>query len=261
MNPLKFLAAKTWAAGAAGALAAAAQAGGIPVIDAGNLRESVMQTLQQIEQLKTQSAQLKHMEQNTKAPDAYLWDQAATTMEQLRQAMATLEHYQQQAGGLEAYLAQFQDLAHYRRAPCVHSACAAGEGAQAARATSRATARDTTQLGSQAQKKANDALLRGLDHQHNAVQADARQLQRLQSHAQGATGQMQASGFANQLASHQAHQLLQIRGLLIAEQNAVATRQQVLADREARQQAALEAALAPRIQRTAQPLNWLGIQP
>lgn len=257
MNPLKFLAAKTWAAGAAGALAAAAQAGGIPVIDAGNLREAMAQTLQQIEQLKTQSAQLKHMEQNTKAPDAYLWDQAATTMEQLRQAMATLEHYQQQAGGLEAYLAQFQDLAHYRRAPCVHSACAAGEGAQAA----RATARDTTQLGSQAQKKANDALLRGLDHQHNAVQADARQLQRLQSHAQGATGQMQASGFANQLASHQAHQLLQIRGLLIAEQNAVATRQQVLADREARQQAALEAALAPRIQRTAQPLNWLGIQP
>lgn len=253
MNPLKFLAAKTWAAGAAGALAAAAQAGGIPVIDAGNLREAMAQTLQQIEQLKTQTAQLKHMEQNTKAPDAYLWDQAATTMEQLRQAMATLEHYQQQAGGLEAYLAQFQDLAHYRRAPCVHSTCAAGEGAQADR--------DTTQLGSQAQKKANDALLRGLDHQHNAVQADARQLQRLQSHAQGATGQMQASGFANQLASHQAHQLLQIRGLLIAEQNAVATRQQVLADREARQQAALEAALAPRIQRTAQPLNWLGIQP
>jgi P-type conjugative transfer protein TrbJ len=71
------------------------------------------------------------------------------------------------------------------------------------------------------------------------MQADARSLQRLQSGAQGATGQMQAIGYANQLAS-QANQLLQIRGLLIAQQNAVATRNQALADREAQEAAAGE---------------------
>jgi hypothetical protein len=37
---------------------------------------------------------------------------------------------------------------------------------------------------------------------------------------------MQAIGYANQLASQQANQLLQIRGLLIAQQNAIATRMQ-----------------------------------
>lgn len=51
---------------------------------------------------------------------------------------------------------------------------------------------------------------------------------------------MQALGYANQLASQQANQLLQIRALLIAQQNAVATRMQAEADREAQQQVASE---------------------
>ena len=72
------------------------------------------------------------------------------------------------------------------------------------------------------------------------MQSDARTLEQLQSRAQGADGQMQALGYANQLASQQANQLLQIRGLLIAQQNAVATRMQVEADREAIEQAASE---------------------
>ncbi len=67
---------------------------------------------------------------------------------------------------------------------------------------------------------------------------DARQLERLQSAATGARGQMEAIGYANQLASQQANQLLQIRGLLIAQQNAVTTRMQAQMAEEARQQAA-----------------------
>ena len=55
-----------------------------------------------------------------------------------------------------------------------------------------------------------------------------------------AVGQMQAIQFANQLASAQGNQLLQIRGLLIAQQNAIATRNQALADREAQEAAASE---------------------
>jgi P-type conjugative transfer protein TrbJ len=49
---------------------------------------------------------------------------------------------------------------------------------------------------------------------------------------------MEAIQFANQLASSQANQLLQIRGLLIAQQNAVATRMQAEADKEAKADAA-----------------------
>ena len=60
----------------------------------------------------------------------------------------------------------------------------------------------------------------------------------LQTLAQGASGQMQAIGYANQLVSQQSNQLLQIRGLLIAQQNAMVTKMQAEADLEAKQQAA-----------------------
>ncbi len=106
--------------------------------------------------------------------------------------------------------------------------------------------RNAAKLGSEAQKRANDAMFRGLDRQQEAMEADARQLQRLQSGAQNVSGQVQAIGFANQLASQQANQLLQIRGLLIAQQNAEATRAQAIADLEARTRAADERALRGR---------------
>ena len=67
----------------------------------------------------------------------------------------------------------------------------------------------------------------------------------------------QAIGFANQLAANQANQLLQIRGLLIAQQNAATARMQAQADLEARQQAAHATATESRIGKTAIPRNWL----
>lgn len=111
------------------------------------------------------------------------------------------------------------------------------------------------QLASQSQKKANDALFRGLEKQQDNLQSDASTLQRLQSAAQGATGQMQAIGYANQLASQQANQLLQIRGLLIAQQNAVATKMQADADKEA-QQAAASAQLRTGSYRASPARGW-----
>ncbi len=269
-NPQQFLAAKTLLSWALAAGPLVAQAGGIPVIDAGNLQhnmltamESVTQTLQQIEQYKTQLQQYENMLQNTAAPAAYLWDQAETTMGQLREAMDTLKHYKQQAGSLDAYLEKFKDLDYYRSSPCFRAGSANGSlGSPGCSAAERSQmTQEAARLGSQVQKKANDALLRGLDRQQDAMQSDARQLQQLQSAAQGATGQMQALAAANQLASHQALQLQQIRALLIAQQTAVATRQQVVADREARQQAAHEAVTAPSSQKTSPPLNWLSIKP
>lgn len=90
---------------------------------------------------------------------------------------------------------------------------------------------------SEAQKRANDAMLRGLELQEVAMKADARQLTRLQEQAQGAPGQMAALQAANQLASAQTNQLLQIRGLMVAAQNAEATRLAAIADKEAIQAA------------------------
>ena len=122
-------------------------------------------------------------------------------------------------GSVDAYLGMFQDVACYRDSPSFSAAgCSDAE---------RAAMEQNRRLSSESQKKANDALFKGLEQQQRNLTADARQLERLQSAAQGATGQMQAIGFANQLAANQANQLLQIRGLLVAQQNAIALFNQV----------------------------------
>jgi len=227
---------------------------GIPVIDGGNLVQNVMtaiesvaQTLKQIEEYRTQLQQYENQLQNTLAPAAYIWDQAQSTINGLMNAVNTLDYYRNQLGSLDAYLGKFQDVSYYRSSPCFSAAgCSDAE---------RAAMEQNRRLSSESQKKANDALFKGLDRQQDALKADARQLERLQSAAQGANGQMQAIGFANQLAAQQANQLLQIRGLMVAQQNAIATRMQVEADREAQQQAAGEA-LRKGEYRASPARNW-----
>ena len=227
---------------------------GIPVIDGGNLAqnimtaiESVAQTLKQIEQYQTQLQQYENQLQNTMAPAAYIWDQAQTTINRLIAAQNTLAYYENQLGSLDRYLAKFQDVAYYRSSPCFSSGgCSDAE---------RAAMEQNRRLASESQKKANDALFKGLDQQQDALTADARTLQQLQGKAQGATGQMQAIGYANQLASQQANQLLQIRGLLIAQQNAMATKMQADADKEA-QQAAAAAQLRQGSYRASPARTW-----
>lgn len=234
----KILAAKKTVAAAlvASALSMPAHAG-IPVIDGTNLAqnimtaiESVAQTLKQIEQYRTQLQQYENMLQNTAAPAAYIWDQAQSTINGLMNATDTLNYYKQQLGSVDTYLNKFQDVSYYKSSPCFTSAgCSASEWA---------AMKSVQQLASESQKKANDALFKGLELQQRNLQNDASTLQRLQSAAQGATGQMQAIGYANQLASNQANQLLQIRSLLLAQQNAVASKMQADADKEAQQAAA-----------------------
>jgi P-type conjugative transfer protein TrbJ len=207
------------------------------VFDAANVAQStitatenISQTLKQIQQYQTQLQQYENMLRNTAAPTSHIWDQAQSTMNQLRGSIDTLVYYKNTLGSVDTYLGKFKDMNTYQASRCFSfNGCTQSEW-DAMQASQR--------LGSEAQKKANDALFRGLDRQQDAMVADARQLERLQASAQGAQGQVQAIGYANQLASHQANQLLQIRALLIAQQNAVATRDQVLADREAKQLAA-----------------------
>jgi P-type conjugative transfer protein TrbJ len=214
-----------------------ARAAGIPVMDATNLQqnlisavEAVAQTAQQIEQYKTQLQQYENQLQNTAAPTAYVWDQANQTMHDLMRATDTLTYYKQRLGSIEAYLRNYGDEDYYKASPCFSI-----DGCTDAQ---RQALNDSQRRGSEAQKKANDAVFRGLDQQQEQITQDAQQLVRLQADAQSAEGQMQAIQHANMLASHQTNQLLQIRSLLIAQQNADATRAQVIADREAKESAA-----------------------
>ncbi len=212
---------------------------GIPVIDAGNLTqniitaiEDVAQTLKQIEEYQTQLQQYENQLRNTLQPSIALWDSAQNTMNNLRGAIDTLNYYKNTLGSVDAYLGRFKDIAAYRNSPCYStSGCTPAQWE---------AMKSTELFGSEAQKKANDALFKGLEKQQNNMVSDASRLQQLQSAAQGAQGQMQAIGYANQLASHQANQLLQIRALLVAQQNAITVRNNALQDREAMERASSE---------------------
>ena len=219
---------------------------GIPVADGLNLSqnmmtamESVAQTLTQIEQYaqqvqeyQTQLQQYENQIQNTAAPAAYIWDQANSTINRLVQAQDMLNYYQNKAGSLDAYLAKNQDAAYYRSTPCFN-------GTGCTQAAKEAMA-ENRRLSNETQKEANAAMFKGLSQQQENMQADARQLERLQASASTADGQVKAIQYANQLASHQSNQLLQIRGLMVAQQNALLAQQQEDQNRKAIELAAGE---------------------
>jgi len=194
---------------------------GIPVIDGSNLSQNVLsateeiaQTIKQVQQYSTQlsqySTQLQqysNMMQNTAAPTSFTWANASQTISGLTNTLNTLSGFQSQFGSLANYVNQYQNLNQYANSACFNSiACTPG---------ALASLNNTLKLGSQAQQKANAAEIQAIDSQQTALQTDAATLQRLQ-----------------------ANQLLQLRALLIAQQTAEATRNQVIADREAQQAAA-----------------------
>lgn len=227
---------------------------GIPVVDGSNLAqnvisaiENIMSVLQQVQQYQTQLQQYQNMLQNTAAPPTNTWDQAQTTMRQLGSTINSMDYYRNQLGSIDRYLAKFPDTATYRNSPCYSpSGCTQAQWAELA---------NSRTLGNQSQKRANDALFQGLDLQQRNLVSEAANLQRIQSGAQGARGQVEAIGYANQLASHASNQLMQIRGLLIAQQNVIATRNQALANKEA-QEAAAAAQLRRGVFQPSQPKSY-----
>ena len=210
---------------------------GIPVIDSTNLVENlltaleeVLQTAKQIEQYETQLQQYADQLQNTLSPDNYIWDQATTTINNLISTVDTVSFYKNQMGSIDSYLQKFQDVDYYKSSPCFTS--------QGCSDTEMAALDQVKSLASESQKKANDALIKGIDSQQQSLESDAQQLESLQQSAQNATGRMQAIQAANQIASQEANQLLQIRGILLAQENALATRNQAKTDKEAQETAA-----------------------
>ena len=217
------------------------RAGGIPVFDAANLQQSaisaveaVNQTLKQIEQYALQLQQYEDMIKNSIAPAAYVWDQAQRTMNKIIALQNQVEFYMSQAGNVDTYLRKFGNVAAYRGNPYFQS----GGGTE----ENRKALLEAEELGSKAQKNANDNVVKTLENQQTALKADAANLEQLQAKAQSSQGRMEAIQYANQLASHQSNQLLQLRGLLMAQIAAENARDQTVAAREARQQATREVA-------------------
>lgn len=215
---------------------------GIPVFDASNMAqntltavEAITQTMKQLEQYTLQLQQYEDQIKNSLAPPAYVWDQAQRTMNKVIQLQDQLDFYTQKAGNTDNYLQKFGNVNTYRDSPYF--------GASGSSAAQRNSLLESEQLGSEAQKHANDNMTRTLEQQREALREDAANLERLQSNAQSAQGRLEAIQYANQFASHQSNQMLQIRALLMAQQAAENARAQTITAREARQKAADEKAL------------------
>lgn len=235
-------------------LTAQVNAGGIPVIDVTNIAqttvsalENVKQTLQQIEQYQLQLQQYEDQIRNTLAPSTYLWDQSSQIMGKVVSTIDTLENYKKQAGSIDAYLAKFQDANYYRSSPCF--------GPNGCTEKEMEALRQSQTAGSQAQKWANDAAIKGIELQQNQIQQDADKLVRLQQSAETAQGRMEAIQLSNQLASEQAAQLMQIRSLLLAQQAAEVARLQADADKDAMAKAAHEQAIKGQF-RQSEDIGW-----
>ena len=195
--------------------------GTMPVIDYSNLTQNITTALhqvsayaQQVQQYQLQLQQYANQVRNTAAPVAQVWQQAQQAMNGV---MGTAGMFQN-GSALQSYLNQFQNVNYWLSAP---------------------PGNYTYQTaGSVAQKQANDALVKGIVAQQAQIQKDAATLEHLQSQASTADGQMKALMAANQLAALQQEQLLQIRALLVQEQQALAARNQTLANDEAMREAA-----------------------
>jgi P-type conjugative transfer protein TrbJ len=195
--------------------------GTMPVIDYSNLAQNLTTALhqvsayaQQVQQYQLQLQQYANQVRNTVVPGAQVWQQAQQTMNSV---MGTVGMFQN-GSALQSYLNQFQNVNYWLSAsPNSYTYQTAG---------------------SVAQKQANDAMVRGIAQQQAQIRADAATLERLQSQASTADGQMKALMAANQLAALQQEQLLQIRALLVQEQQALAARNATLANEEAMREAA-----------------------
>ncbi|HAT7071649.1 TPA: P-type conjugative transfer protein TrbJ [Legionella pneumophila] len=212
-------------------------ANGAPVFDAANwiqngkmIANQVSEYKTQVDQYKNQLQQYQNMLENTKSLTSYQWDDANSVINNLLESTDTLDYYKQETGSLQGYLDKFQNQEYYQNNTCFNrnDQCSAEE-LKKINQSKLAT--------SVAQKRTNDAMLKGIDKQQHSLKADSAKLRTLQSQAQTATGQKQALQAASQLASNQSHQLLQIRGLLLAQQNAQAVRDAAITNKEAIQEA------------------------
>jgi P-type conjugative transfer protein TrbJ len=175
----------------------------------------------QVQQLQTQLRQyiLQIQQASGLAQAAQVWAEAQGTMQQLQGVYQTYQQLTSQ-GGLQQYLSQFRDVNYYM--------------------ASTANQYPNNYIGSTTQKQANDGFVKGIILQEDALKQDAATVDQMRASAVGVQGEMQALQAANQFADLQNKQLVEIRAILLQQQQALAAQMQAQADEKARQDAATQ---------------------
>jgi len=211
------------------------------VLDTAVLAEAASSAASAAEQVAGQAKdylvqldQYRDMFKNTVAPAAWVWNETTRTYQTFRSYSDMLQYYAT-GGGVESYLSSFQNAGYYSSSPCFTPRGCRYEDIQKIRQTEWAA--------SEAQKRANDAQIRGVSLGQEQLLKDAEDLAALQRAAQSATGRNEMLGASNQLASANANNLLAMRALMLQQQEAENARLATLENREAIQQAADRAML------------------
>jgi type IV secretion system protein TrbJ len=180
--------------------------------------KTVAMYAQQVQQYQTQLLQYKNQLLNTLgiAPALQVWQQSQAVMNQVTGLTSIFRN----GSSLQNTLAEFQNVNYWLNTPV--------------------SSYPQQPAGNVLETQANASLFQGLAKQTQLIQQDAATLQRLQSTASGAQGQMQALTAANQLAALEQYQLLQIRALLVQEQQALAARSATSTNIDAMRQAATQ---------------------
>lgn len=174
--------------------------------------------------------QINEWRENVEAMADYVTSPYEETVNGLLDVVDLVDSHMGEYGGIDSYLALFQDTPFYRATECFSNniRCTQGRIAELMR---------TDQIGLQGVKRSNDRLFRGIEQQQRNLRTDSARLRDMSARVNGVQGRNAQVQAAAQLANEQAHQLLQIRTLLVAQQQAQATESQLKANRDARHQA------------------------
>src|SRR5689334_13547120 len=177
----------------------------IPVVDYSAIAQAVTGYLKQVQQYaqQVQAYQLQLQQYANEIKQATGLAQAAQIYQQYQQTMGQLQGLCGQftnGGSLQNYLQQFQNVNYCAQVP-------PGNYAQAAN--------QSWDQNSQTQKQLNDTWAQSLAQHQQLLTQDAAALQRAQTNANTAQGQMQAIQAGAQINAAVAQQLLEIHALLV----------------------------------------------
>jgi P-type conjugative transfer protein TrbJ len=222
---------------------------GIPVFDGVglvqhiiNALENVRQTLFVINSYQTQLQQFEYEIKNSLNPNNFIWGEANVVINDLLNQVDTLRSLKQQFGSISSYLSQYKTVDYYNSSNCLSR----GNCTNTELNSFVSEVGDNDEQKSKMINATNEAVIKGLDRQQELIQQDAVKLRDLQRNAQSSKGHLEAIQSANQLASAQAEQLMQIRMLMVSQQAATTTQSQAKEDTSAQEKAVAKKLREPR---------------
>ena len=212
---------------------------GIPVADGLNLTQNIANVLAVIDQYVRQGEQyrrqleslrLQYQEVESWTQSDYQWESVQDVLDNLADITNKIDYFDNSVRDINSYLEKFQDIAYYEKSPCFT--------AQGCSDAEREVMERNKRDASNSQEQANKIMFEMLQSQKNSLRNDARSLEQQRLRASTAEDQKAILAHANQFALEQNKQLMQIRALLVAQQEAVSAEILKKSDNESQQAAA-----------------------